>query len=352
MLEAHGLNFLLHVVQLELAEQAAAQQGIKVTPDDFKQERELTFQRMFKESDDALKARLKEATEKGDNTAVEKIKAELNVDREALLEQYLAQQFTQTRQYVTKQEFDLVLKTNAYLRKIAEASPQIKNAINEEMLKKAFAAQFGEKVVVRHIQAGNAADLQAAKARLDAGENFADVARQLSTNKDTARVGGAIPPFTINATNVPKVFRDIAFALKVGEVSDPVNADGAFHLIKVENTIAPKVVKFEDVKENLRVDLQDKVMQAAVAQLRSKLQNQTRDNLQIENPVLKAQFEKKLAEGKKMRQAQLDEAMKRDRAGAAGDAAVGPAQPDKDAPAEATPPGNRPAPAPEPAQPR
>ena len=41
--------------------------------------------------------------------------------------------------------------------------------------------------------------------------------------------------------------------LKGGEVSDIVNADNAFHLIKVENRIAPKVVKFEDVRESLRL---------------------------------------------------------------------------------------------------
>ena len=62
MIEAHGLSFLLQLVQLELAKQAAAQQGVTVTPEDVKQERELTFQRMFKESDDALRAKLKEAT--------------------------------------------------------------------------------------------------------------------------------------------------------------------------------------------------------------------------------------------------------------------------------------------------
>ena len=53
----------------------------------------------------------------------------------------------------------------------------------------------------------------------------------------------------MNATNVPQVFKDTAFALKNGEVSDPVQADNAYHIIKVENRIAPKVVKFEDVKE-------------------------------------------------------------------------------------------------------
>lgn len=328
MIEAHGLNFLLHIVQLHLARQAAAQQHVVVTADDFKQERELTFQRMFKESDDALKQRLKEATDKGDNDAVEKIKAELNVDRESLLDQYLVQQFAQSHKAATRQEFDLALQTNTYLRKIAEASPQLKNAVNDEMVRKAFNVRFGEKVVCRHIQAGNAAALQVAKARIDAGENFGEVAAALSTNKHTAPVGGTITPFTRNATNVPQIFRDTAFALKAGEVSDPVFADGAFHLIKVENFIAPRIVKFEDVRDSIRAELNDQVLQAAVGQLREKLAAQTMANLQIENPTLKAQFDKKREEGK-VRQTQMDEAMKRDRAAAdAGADGAAQVQPD------------------------
>ena len=74
MIEAHGLSFLLQLVQLELAKQAAAQQGVKVTPDDVKYERKLTFQRMFKDSDDALRAKMKEAHDKGDTEVAEKIK--------------------------------------------------------------------------------------------------------------------------------------------------------------------------------------------------------------------------------------------------------------------------------------
>ena len=332
MLEAYGLNFLLHLVQVELARQAAAQQGITVSPDDFKRERELTLRRMFKESEDALQAKLKEATEKGDNDAAEKIKAELSLDKESVLDQYLAQ----SRQPVTRQEFDLALRTSTYLRKIAEASPRVKGAVTDELVKKAFGAQYGEKVVVRHIQASGGADLQAAKARIDAGENFAEVARQMSTNVNTAPVGGAIPPFTINATNVPQVFRDTAFSLKVGEVSDPVLADGAYHLIKVENRIEPKVVKFEDVKESLRADLNDKVLQAAVQELREKLQRQTRANLQIENPTLKEQFDKRLEDGKARQKAQIDEAMKRDRAANPPAPGAPAAQPDLPLPEGAT----------------
>jgi parvulin-like peptidyl-prolyl isomerase len=257
---------------------------------------------------------LKEAQDKGEAESVAKIKAELGADREGLLDQYLAQQYAQTRQYVSRQEFDLVLETNAYLRKIAEASPELTKALTEETLQKAFAAQYGEKIVVRHIQAPNAVALQEARNRINAGENFADVARELSTNRNTAPLGGAIPPFTMNATNVPEIFKQTAFALKNGEVSDPVSAENAYHLIKVENRIAPKVVKYEDVRESLRADLYDKILQAAVQQLRAKVSAQVMTNLRIENPALKAQFDKRMEDGKLRQQAQIEAAMKRDRA--------------------------------------
>jgi parvulin-like peptidyl-prolyl isomerase len=312
MVRAHGLSFLIQLVQLELARQNAAQQGVKVTPEDVTEERALTFKRMFKESDDALRAKMKEAEEKGDTGAVEKIKQDLGADREPLLDQYLAQQYAQSGQYVSRQEFELVLEINAHLRKLAEASPELAKALNEETLKKAFAARYGEKVVVRHIQAATPAGLQPARKRLDAGENFADVAKALSTNRNTAPVGGAIPPFTMTATNVPQIFKETAFSLKDGEVSDIVEADNAYHIIKVENRIAPKVVKYDDVKESLRADLQDQVLQAAVQQLRGKLSQQLMANLRIEHPVLKEQFDKKVEAGR-LRQQELDEAMKRNR---------------------------------------
>jgi parvulin-like peptidyl-prolyl isomerase len=313
MIEAHGLSFLLHVVQLDLARQAAQVQGVAVTPDDFKEERKLTFKRMFEESDAALRDKIREAKEANDNATVQKLEAELNVDKEGLLDQYLQQQFAQSKQYVSRTEFDLVLQTNTYLRKIAEASPELKNAITEDVLKKQFGAQFGEKIVIRHIQANGAAELQEAKNRLAKGENFGDVAKAMRTNKTTAPLGGAVPPFTINAPNVPKVFRETAFALKNGEVSDPVEAEGAYHLIKVENRIAPKAVKFEQVREAIRAELYDKILQAAVKQLRDKLSQQLLNNLRIENPTLKAQFEKRLEQGRVNKQEDIDAAMKRGR---------------------------------------
>jgi foldase protein PrsA len=313
MIEAHGLSFLLHIVQLDLARQAAEQNQVKVTAEDFKQERKLTFKRMFEESDAALRDKIREAKEANDNATVQKLEAELNADKESLLDQYLQQQYVQSKQYVSRTEFDLVLQTNCFLRKIAEASPELKNAITDEVLRKQFNAEFGEKIVVRHIQANNAADLQEAKNRLAKGESFADVAKAMSTNKNTAPLGGAVPPFTINATNVPKAFRDAAFALKNGEVSDIIQAENSFHLLKVENRIPPKVAKFENMKEGIRARLYDQILQAAVKQLRDKISQQLLHNLRIENPTLKAQFDRRLDEGRVKQQEDVDAAMKRGR---------------------------------------
>jgi parvulin-like peptidyl-prolyl isomerase len=82
----------------------------------------------------------------------------------------------------------------------------------------------------------------------------------------------------------------------VGEVSDVVQADGAYHLIKLEQLIEPKVVKFEEVKDAVRADLQRRLLEIAVRNLRHELAQEALTKLTILDPVLKKQFEDKLKE--------------------------------------------------------
>ncbi|GIW76263.1 MAG: hypothetical protein KatS3mg104_1326 [Phycisphaerae bacterium] len=88
----------------------------------------------------------------------------------------------------------------------------------------------------------------------------------------------------------------MAFSLKEGEVSDVVQAGGSYHLIKLEQRIPPKAVKYEDVKDSLRESIRDQMVIEAFKEIRNRLAQQALATLKIDDPVLQRAFEQKLAE--------------------------------------------------------
>jgi parvulin-like peptidyl-prolyl isomerase len=282
LIEGYGLNVLLNLMQLELAKQNAAKAKVTVTPQDIAAEREQTVDRMFKDANAKMQEKVDAALAKKDTAEADKIRGQNRHDNVEALNQFLQ------NKRVSESEFDLVVETNAYLRKIAE--PMLVGKISDDQLKEAFAALYGEKVKCRHIQLTNLQEVQEAKRRLAAGEPFGKVATEMSRNPSTGPLGGEMRPFSMQMTSLPQQFRDTAFKLKEGEVSDPVEAEGAYHLILLEKRIPPKAVKFEDVKESLRAELQDRALQATVKQLRADLADQTLKGLKIQDPVLEQQF--------------------------------------------------------------
>lgn len=262
LIEGYGLNILLNLVQLDLARQEALRANVVVSDQDIKNERDRTVAKLFQDADKS--------------------------EYEQLFNQFLQQQ------HIGKSEFDLVMQTNAYLRKVAE--PMVKDKINDAALQEAFRQLYGETVQVRHIQLANVPEVIEAKRRLASGEPFEKVAQDMSRNARTANLGGELPPFSRQSGAYPQAFKDAAFALKEGEVSDAVQADGAFHLIKLEKRISPKAVKFEDVKESLREDLLERLVQAAIKQLRTQIGEDAIKGLVIDNPVLKEQYDARIHE--------------------------------------------------------
>ncbi|MBC7785164.1 MAG: peptidylprolyl isomerase, partial [Burkholderiales bacterium] len=263
VMQAHGYSVLMYVVQREMAADACRQQGIAVSPADIEQERKWTLETMFPE-------------------------VTTNEEREKVLDQYLQQPKT-SDQMGTATEFDMVVETNAYLRKLVE--PKRAGAIGEAELKSEFERTYGAQVRVRHIMVSNTQEALQARRRLDNGEDFAAVARAMSRNPNTKVDGGELPPFASQDVRLPANFRSVAFSLKPGEISDPVEAEGAFHIIKLEERIDPKAIKYDDVKDSLRQSIQDRWMVEAVKDLRTRLAAQARVTLKIEDPVLRKEFE-------------------------------------------------------------
>lgn len=286
LIDAYGLNVLMQVMQLELARREAAKVGVVVSAQDVQQELELTQNKLFGENIQRLKDEANEAAAKGNAEKAASLHEQIRKDNEQLLEQFL------TRQRISRAEFDLVIQTNTHLRKMAQ--PLLKGKITEANLREAFGVLYGENVKVRHIQVANLQEVAEVRRRLEAGESFEKVAMLLSRDKQTAALGGELPLFSRNTPTMPAAFKDVAFSLKEGEVSEPVQTGESYHLIKLERKVAPKAVKFEDVKAAVEKELYDRWLQATVNQLRQELAQKALATMQIEQPVLKRQFEEKL----------------------------------------------------------
>jgi hypothetical protein len=91
-------------------------------------------------------------------------------------------------------------------------------------------------VCVRHILTATIEEAQAVKARLDAGEDFATIADEVSL--DTNSPGGVLPCPTPAGAFVPD-FSTAAATAEIGQVTDPVETQFGWHVIVVDERTAP-----------------------------------------------------------------------------------------------------------------
>jgi parvulin-like peptidyl-prolyl isomerase len=91
-------------------------------------------------------------------------------------------------------------------------------------------------VCARHILVATPEEAEAVKARLDAGEAFADVANEVSL--DTNSVGGVLP-CPVSAADYVEQFSTAAALLPLGEISEPVPSEFGWHIIVVDERTSP-----------------------------------------------------------------------------------------------------------------
>lgn len=120
----------------------------------------------------------------------------------------------------------------------------------------------------------DASEAERAKARAKAEDllqqlkkapaSFAGLARQYSQDPGSANLGGDLNFFARGTMTKP--FEDAAFALKKDELSDVVESDFGFHLIKLTDLKVPKRKSFDELRSSIEVDLKNQMARAKFAE--------------------------------------------------------------------------------------
>jgi peptidyl-prolyl cis-trans isomerase C len=142
--------------------------------------------------------------------------------------------------------------------------------VTEEEMKKAYDTESAkvvqtERVRARHILVASEQEAKQIRARLDKGEKFEDLAKQYSLD-GSKEYGGDLGYFT--APEMVPEFSKAAFALKPGEVSQPVKTDFGWHIIKLEDRKMGGAQPYDQVKTAIRNILLRKKTQEKIISLR------------------------------------------------------------------------------------
>ena len=109
------------------------------------------------------------------------------------------------------------------------------------------------------------------KQRIDAGEDFAALAKEFSQDPGSAADGGSLGE--VERGMMVKPFEDALFALQPGQVSAPVRTQFGWHLIKLDRVDGGGTRSFEEVRERFADELKTEKAELQIYDLAESLAN-------------------------------------------------------------------------------
>jgi foldase protein PrsA len=136
--------------------------------------------------------------------------------------------------------------------------------ITDDQIKEYFEANkdtFAQKeqVEASHILVDDEKTAKEVKAKLDDGGDFAELAKEYSTDTSNADSGGKLGYF--GKGEMVAEFDDKAFSMKKGEISEPVKTEFGYHIIKVTGKKEAKEAVLADHKDEIKDILFDQALQ-------------------------------------------------------------------------------------------
>ena len=161
------------------------------------------------------------------------------------------------------------------LRRLAMARALVQNDIDpvsDADTRAAYDVRYGERRRIRLLTTRTRREADEARMRVQAGELFADVAAELSTDP-TASAGGMIGDMALRDPVYPESLRRAAADTPVGAVSEPFALERGYGVVRVEAIAAPEGAgpPYADVQDDLRRVVRDRRERLAMARLNASL---------------------------------------------------------------------------------
>lgn len=207
--------------------------------------------------------------------------AEDDVLFDFVLEQLIQQQLLgQQQEGLNKQNALTIDNEKRSLQAVQTVAALTNDVVTDEAIQAAYDARFNEfagedEFDASHILVETEEEAKALKAQLDDGADFAELARENSTGPSGPN-GGALGWFG-KGQMVPE-FEEAVIALEKGQVSEPVQTQFGWHLVKLNDKRKTEAPELDAVRDELAQSIQQDAIQARIDELTQQAQ--------IERPVL------------------------------------------------------------------
>ncbi|WP_174616072.1 peptidylprolyl isomerase [Virgibacillus ihumii] len=141
--------------------------------------------------------------------------------------------------------------------------------VTEDEIKEQYDRMKTE-VQAQHILVDDKKTAKEIKNKLNNGKNFAQLAKEYSKDKSNASKGGKLGYFSVG--EMAPAFEDAVFSMKKGEISDPVQTQFGYHIIKVTDKREKEkdIGEYKDMKDDIRRQIRNEKVDPEKAQ--SKIQ--------------------------------------------------------------------------------
>mgnify|MGYP001082863398 CR=1 FL=1 len=231
----------------------------------------LTYKQKYEDSvmDDMIyRLLLLDAAEKEGITATEEeVQAQLDsfkvyFQNEEEYKSYLTQS-GMTEENIKEELSNDILINHFLLLKTENLSP------TDEEFKALFdELRMNTQVRASHILVNTEEEALTVSERSNNGEDFADLARELSVDTGSSENGGDLDYFSY--AQMVKPFSEAAFSMEIGEISEPVESEFGYHIIKVTDKIVDEEKTVETEKDWLIAYYKD----AKIKELLDKLETE------------------------------------------------------------------------------